>query len=439
MKVLLVYPAPSVDKDRRYGYSLNLLYLAALLRGAGYAPEYVDFSLTPDAEDKLYALLPSAVAVIVEVDSFPLKRSENVCHAEKVIYDIRHKYPQTPVVACGYDCILNPRDIAGADYTYSTEPEPTIVEVINRLTQRVALDRMAIAACQLKDLDFLPFPERDLISDDMARGGPTATQSLARSALIQTSRGCPGSCTFCQRKGWQTGVRYHSHDYVVDEFRDLQSRQVVNVWVTDDNFASDLPRAKGLLQMLAESGSTHGMRIALSTWTKIDTEFLDLAKAAGVSIISLGLESAASEILEFYRKKIDQGQVRTLIEYADSIGMFTVGNFIIGAPMESEWTIEATFRLAASIPIDEVNVKILTYMPGSELFERLPDEKRAERAVFACRENGLNSFALADLRNHIRQFYAEFRKSRERRLAKKIHKHGLPYCIAQKAGRRVTP
>lgn len=430
MRVLLIYPAPTVDKERRYGYSLNLLYLAALLRRVGYTPEYVDFTLTPNAAGKLNAILPCVAAVIVEVDSFPLKRSENVCHAEQLIQDIRHRYPQIPMVACGYDCILNPRDIAGADYTYSTEPEPTIVDVITRLTQRISLDRMGIAASQLKDLDILPFPDRDLISDDMARGGPTATKPLARSALIQTSRGCPGSCTFCQRKGWQTGVRYHSHDYVVDEFRDLQSRGTVNVWVTDDNFASNLPRAKSLLHRLTESRSTQGMRIALSTWAKIDAQFLDLAKAAGVSIISFGLESAASEILEFYRKKIDHEQVRTLIEYADSIGIFTVGNFIIGAPMESERTIEATFRFAASIPIDEVNVKILTYMPGSQLYEILPDEKRAGRAVFACRENGLNSFALEDLRNRIGQFYSQFRQSRKTRLAKKIQQHGPPYCFA---------
>lgn len=430
MKVVLVYPAPSIAKPCRFGYSLNLLYLAAILREAGYSPEYVDFSLDPHAQGKLHSMLPSAAAVVVERDSFPLKRSDNVSHAEQLIQQIRRNYPKVVIVACGYDCILKQRSVLGADFTYTSEPEVSIVQVIDSLTRGVPVNNISIPHTELKNLDVLPFPARDLIPEDIAYGGVNRAQRLARSALIQTSRGCPGLCRFCQRKGWQKGVRYHSIDYVVREFCDLQARGVTNVWVTDDNFPAHLLRAKKLLAKLAESRCTSEMRIAMSVWAKIDLEFLDLAKAAGVSIISLGLESADKQILDFYRKEVDYNQVWKILSYADSLGIFTVGNFIIGAPMESDQTIEATFRLAHSLPIDEVNMKILTYMPGSELFESLPDDKKKiGRALFACRETGLNPFPLEELRSRITHFYTEFRKHRIPRLIRKIKKHGFPYCL----------
>ena len=86
------------------------------------------------------------------------------------------------------------------------------------------------------------------------------------------------------------------------------------------------------------------MKISISSWTNIDFEFLKLAKKANISIISMGIESANEEILDFYRKKINLEQTKELIAFADSIGIYMVGNFIIGAPMETFKTISNTFN-----------------------------------------------------------------------------------------------
>ena len=44
--ILLVYPAPEVFKARRFGFSLNLLYIASILKQAGHRiVNYLDYSI----------------------------------------------------------------------------------------------------------------------------------------------------------------------------------------------------------------------------------------------------------------------------------------------------------------------------------------------------------------------------------------------------------
>lgn len=166
-----------------------------------------------------------------------------------------------------------------------------------------------------------------------------------RNTLLQTAKGCENTCVFCQRKGWQDHYVPHSDEYVLGELRVLQEQDYKNVWVTDENFTFDLGRAKRLFSTMYERSLMAGMRFFISSWANIDYAFLDLAARCNVRIISFGIESACREILDFYKKNIRPERVPDLIRYADSIGIFTVGNFILGAPMETDESIEATFSL----------------------------------------------------------------------------------------------
>lgn len=167
------------------------------------------------------------------------------------------------------------------------------------------------------------------------------------------------------------------------------------------------------MMQLAQKGISEGMKISLSSWTNIYFKFLDLAKAANVSIISYGIESAGEEILRFYKKRVDLANAKKLIEYANNIGLYSVGNFIFGAPMETEASILKTFDYIQSVPFDNVNLKILTYMVGADLYATLPrDIKRDnKRYVLACKENGLNQFSLEELIQKLTQFRDDYHRS----------------------------
>lgn len=428
--VLLIYPRPEEIKERRFGFSLNLLYVAAILKKAGHRiVQYTDYSLEPCDLDRLRENVEKSEVAIIEFDSFPLKRAINIEHGEYLVRRIKGFSDKIKIIAFGCDLILFPRELKAVDYTFTGEPEIGILPVFEYLFR--GGKEADIPRGLVDDLDGLPFPERDLLSPFIEHGGSFDREPhLARSTLIQTSRGCPNSCSFCQRKGWSPGLRQHSVEYVIREFRELQRRNYVNVWLADENFTFDLKRARQILDSLYRCEITINMKLSLSSWAHIDREFLESAKKAHVTIISFGIESANPEILEFYKKKINLEEFKELASYADDIGLFTIGNFIIGAPMETEETIQQTFRYALDTPFDQVNIKKLDYMAGSELYEALPLEMRAgKRHLFACKENGLNRFSLDDLKSRIDGFQAEFRRSRGDRFRRKAVRWGLPYKV----------
>ena len=428
-RILLVYPQPAERKQWRFGFSLTLLYVGAILKGAGWQVFYLDFSIEHFEASSFLAAVADCVAMVVELDSFPLKRSLNIAHGEEIIKLARLQDPQVKIVACGHDCILNPRSVPMADFTICTEPEVAIEGVLSALMEGQA--PIVTSHESLGDLDWLPFPERGLLSARAEAGGSIRhAPHLAKSTLIQTSRGCQNSCRFCQRQGWSTRFRAHSVGYSFQEFRHLHEQNYMNVWVADDNFTFRLERAKSLLRRIGSEITGKSWRLALSSWLNVDRETIDLCKAAGVSIISFGVESANQQILAFYGKRVDLEHAADIISYANHVGIFSVGNFIIGAPMETASTIQESIDLAKRLPFDQVNVKLLDYMVGSALYAELPENMRkGNRHVFASREAGVCPFPAEELRAHAREFQRAVTAAHSGRLRDKIRMHGAPYVV----------
>lgn len=423
-KILLIYPAPDEQKNSRFGFSLTLLYISSILKANRHNVFLKDYSLQTFDEEDLQKTLVFIDVVIVEFDSFPLKRSGNIISAQQIVDLVKKEYPSVKVIAFGKDCVLCPRQVKNADFTITTEPESVISEVVDGVLKNNNIVQVNIND-KLNYLDQLPFPDRKIVQPLLSR-----FSGKAKSTLIETSRGCLNSCVFCQRRGWHSTFRTHSLNYVIKEFVSLKEDNYSNVWITDDNFTFNLDRAKSILEQLLANRLCIRMNLALSSWTKIDRAFLNLAKAANVSLISFGIESTNPEVLNFYQKDIDPFSVKDLITYADSIGLYTVGNFIIGAPMETQKTIDDTFKFILSTPFDQVNIKILDYMIGSKLFEQLPlNIRKNKRHIFASKENGLNAFSLSDLQGQIKTFKALFAIIQKSRLMYKMKKFGLPYQV----------
>ncbi|MCK9218149.1 MAG: radical SAM protein, partial [Firmicutes bacterium] len=413
--ILLVYPQPEQLKDTRFGFSINLLYLSAILKQYGHDVCIKDYSVEEINFKELNILLCSIDVTIIEFDSYPLKRSTNISTGELLTTFIKQNHRHIKVIAFGYDCILFPRHVANTDFTFINEPEKNINHVVNLLLRGEKLAPFKFYNTTLESIDELPFPDRDILSDYIVHGGTLHRKpNLAKSTLIQTSRGCLNTCTFCQRKGWFNNYREHTAEYVVQEFKLIKDQGYVNVWITDDNFTFNLSRGKRILKILSEEKIIDGMKIALSSWVNIDLDFLKLAKDANVSLISFGIESANEKVLQYFDKKIDLSKTKKLIHFADDIGIYTVGNFIIGAPMETEETINKTFEYIRQIPIDQVNIKILDYMKGSKLYSSLPPTvTQDKRHLYACKENGLNIFSLTYLKSKIKIFKQDFKDKRK--------------------------
>ena len=171
------------------------------------------------------------------------------------------------------------------------------------------------------------------------------------------------------------------------------------------------------------------MNLFISSWANIDYEFLDLAASSNIRIISFGIESGDKGILEYYRKNINLDKVAQIVQYANEKGIFTVGNFILGAPMETQETIEKTFNLIRECCFDQVNIKTLDYMIGSELHDSLNTALKLKDHVFACAENGLTSLKLDEMVGLKAAFLKSYYKAHKDVIRKKIQRFGVPFCV----------
>lgn len=412
MRILLVYPRPDLDKHPRFGFSYEMLTIATLLQKYHYitikdysCQNFDPISFSSEINKGNFDIL------IIECDSFALKRSENLKHAKELIAICCGKIP---IIAYGNYCYITKIPFGKSDYTIYCNDINSILTQINVINDKLYIP-------YIHNYDDLPYINRNLLlSIDYYRKNRWNT-------LLQTAKGCENTCIFCQRKGWQDHYIPHSNEYVLGELSLLQDQEYKNIWIIDENFTFNLTRAKILLSAVYDRALMKKMRFFISSWANIDYEFLELAAKCNVRIISFGIESASQEILKFYRKNIKLEQVPKLIHYANRLGIFTVGNFILGAPMETDESIKETFSLIKYCNFDQVNIKILDYMIGSELYDSLPKLYHAEDHVFACSQNGLTDFSLEELIYRRDRFLREYYVKHKKSLLDKIQLYGPPY------------
>lgn len=436
---MLVYPEPDFLKDYRFGYSLQLLYLSSSLKKDGFKVKFADYSVEKFDVQKFYESIDGVDCVIVELDAFPLKRSTNIFNGLKIAQLTKEHRCEILTVAIGKHCTLVNELMPGFDLTVSGEPEVDLPGIINEYLTYGEVKSNFISLGTISDLSRVPFPDRQLLDKEQIRGKRLNKEAyLAPSALLETGRGCHGKCSFCQRKGWDKKLRHFSEERIYTDFQNLISSGINNIWITDENFTVNLDRAKRIMKRFGELKGNHPLKIAISSWTKIDKEFITVAKEAGVSVISFGVESKNRSILKFYNKSIDFKVLDEVLEEADRVGVFTIGNYIIGAPDDNKETIQESLDYAINSRLDDVNVKILDYMIGSELYEMLPEKVKNGRIhLFACSENGLAQFSMAELIAMKDKFVKDFRRSRGSKILLKINKFGPPY-YTKKLGQHVT-
>ena len=91
-----------------------------------------------------------------------------------------------------------------------------------------------------RDLDQWPFPDRDSLPLDFVESMPLdvpAVLSMERFTTMQTSRGCPWPCTFCDIPIFNEGKwRSRSAEHVVEEFKHLEALGYGAVYFVDDHF-----------------------------------------------------------------------------------------------------------------------------------------------------------------------------------------------------------
>jgi anaerobic magnesium-protoporphyrin IX monomethyl ester cyclase len=101
-------------------------------------------------------------------------------------------------------------------------------------------------------------------------------------------------------------------------------------------------------------------------------------KRAGCIRVYLGLESGSNETLRLMNKRVTVEQGIRAVHLFSQAGIGTAGFFMVGYPGETVESVEKTFALVLSLPLDEAWFTIPLPLPGTPLFARVADLRKWE-------------------------------------------------------------
>ncbi len=194
--------------------------------------------------------------------------------------------------------------------------------------------------------------------------------------LIQTSRGCPYRCDFCNVYVMNgSTVRHRPVAHVVSEVERFLKDDKRIFFIVDDTVNADPKYAKELFSQLIP----YRIRWVGQATTMLgqQDELLKIFAQSGCSGLLIGIESVTDASNHQHRKK--QNSERTLarnIKAIRSAGICVYGSFIYGLDGDTKETADALYDFIEDTQIDVPGVNLLRPIPGTALFERLANEGR---------------------------------------------------------------
>ncbi len=221
-----------------------------------------------------------------------------------------------------------------------------------------------------EDLDSIPFPDRSLMKNELYIN-PATNRPMA---TIATSRGCPSSCIYCVSPVISgKKVRYRSPKSVFDELNQCANEhKILDFFFKSDTFTMKKEWVIELCDLIINSELKGKINwVANSRVNTIDEEMIAKMKAAGCSVIALGLESGSDESLKKMKKGTTVDQNRNAVKLIKKAGLKTFGFYIIGFPWENKEHLEQTKKLMFELDTDFIELSIATPFKGSELYSML--------------------------------------------------------------------
>jgi anaerobic magnesium-protoporphyrin IX monomethyl ester cyclase len=246
-----------------------------------------------------------------------------------------------------------------------------------------------------RHLDRWPFPDRESLPLEFIESMPLdvpAVLSMERFTTMQTSRGCPWPCVFCDIPMFNEGKwRARSPQHVVEEFKHLQAQGYGCVYFVDDHFLLQPKRIQAICNGIQDAGVT----IQWGCEGRVDSVAQHLFPAmakAHCRTIMFGVESGSQKVLDRLQKDQTLAEVETAVINAKQAGVEIVhGFFVVGNPDETVEDMRATFTFASKLPLDTFAFNRLCVYRGTPLWQEYVKRGLVDDAVdwykyFKCSE-----------------------------------------------------
>jgi anaerobic magnesium-protoporphyrin IX monomethyl ester cyclase len=221
-------------------------------------------------------------------------------------------------------------------------------------------------------LDELPFPAYEKLAGyPKAYMLPIFNYPRVPNASCISSRGCPYSCSYCDRSVFRRSFRYNSAEYLYAHLKHLREKfGVRHINFYDDQFTFNKKRVEEFTELILQNplGMTFNCAVRAE---HIDEALVRRMKRAGCWMMSLGIESGDQDLLAQHRQNPNLDFLAEKIRMIKGAGIRTKGLLMIGLPGETEESVQHSMDYVFSLPIDDFNLAKFTPFPGSPIYERI--------------------------------------------------------------------
>lgn len=380
-----IFPSKTASSQINYWQPLGILYVGACLLNAKHEVKLFDGAFV--CHEKLISnvkeFAPQFAGIYATAFGWgkAVKTAEAIKNLDKDIFTcVGGPYPIAAQERC-----LNDNGHA-IDAAVTGEGEFTLVEMLKRLQAGESLLGLEGVAFRqnarvirnppralITDLDIVPFPARELLTDAYRYIPPPATYRRKPVAVLTTSRGCDRRCIFCfqmdkHRKSGVRGIRYRSVANVLEEIELCITQGYREIKFIDESFTADYGRATRIVHEI-KARRLDFTWFASACVNQVDEMLLSAMRDAGCWAILFGVESGVQKNLNTLRKGTTLAQIRTTVQVAKNVGLQVSTPFMFGIPGETFEDGLKTIEFALELAPDLANFHALTPFPGTYLFD----------------------------------------------------------------------
>jgi hypothetical protein len=199
---------------------------------------------------------------------------------------------------------------------------------------------------------------------------------------VQTTRGCPFDCEFCDVIYIFGRLQRHKPiDQVLAEISEQEKLGIPHIFLCDDNFYGSPKYYKDFLRELIALNRTFRSPLSFNTQIDIrvakDDEMLALLADANFTSMLIGIESPnVDSLVETNARKNLKADLVEDVKRVQSYGIEVVGSMIVGFDHDDTTIFDRTFEFLQESAIPISNLNALRAMTGTKLWIRLLKEGR---------------------------------------------------------------